>query len=538
MNLLPTPNDRSHTLQALRRIARSLSSAVDLHTTLNLIAHQTAEVMAADSCTIYLLDSDGETLRLKATTGLSPRSLGRSVLRVGEGMTGHAVLQGTAVYAAKAQEDPHFKWVAEAEEGEFQALLAVPLIVNDQPLGAINVQTVAARPFTAHQIDLFSFIADLAAGALAKAQLYDNQHRQLQELQMLAHISEAATSPQYLDKILAVIMEATAQAMHTAVCALFLLDEEAAALRLHSVQRSTFYADRPPLPIGRGVIGQVAATAEAIYIEDVRTDPRYLAQERARAEGLVSMLAVPLTVREKLVGVMACYTAEVRHFSESEHSLFNTLANQTALAIDNTQLATNAAIIREMHHRIKNNLQTVAMLMQLQISEAHRLTTADILETNISRIQSIAAVHDVLSHKGFHWVDVREVVHQLVQTSSQLMAHPHKEIEIQVFGDALTLPSKEATSLTLVINELLLNALEHAFTEQKRGKIEISLGQSVRESIVLVRDNGRGLPKSYQMGLGLEIAQTLVAEDLHGRLKFNQPEKGTEVSVRFPRQLL
>ena len=78
------------------------------------------------------------------------------------------------------------------------------------------------------------------------------------------------------------------------------------------------------------------------------------------------LLAVPLVVREKAIGVLSCYTNRPRTFSESDIVLFSTLANQTALAIENARLVTNAAVVREMHHRIKNNLQTVAMLLRMQ----------------------------------------------------------------------------------------------------------------------------------------------------------------------------
>ena len=522
--------------QALRQIARSLSSAVDLDTTLDLIARKTAEVMAVDSCTIYLLDPESDILRLRASTGLAARALGRSTLRVGEGMTGHAVRQNAPVYATLAQADPHYKPVEEADEGIFQSLLAVPLAIEEQPIGAMNVQTFQPHPFAPQEVELLALIADLAAGALAKAQLFDSQHRQLQELQLLARLSEAVTAPQYLGDLLDVVTEMAAKTMGAAVCSIFLLDETGEYLELRSARRELGdYRPRPPLRVGEGVIGHVAQTGQSMVVWDVRQDGRYLGQSLARAEGLVSMLAVPLQVRARVIGVMACYTHTPREFSEEQQSLFTTLANQTALAIENAQLVTNVAVIREMHHRIKNNLQTVAMLMRLQMADAHKLTTAEVLELNISRIQSIAAVHEELSTKGFRLVDVRDVLRRIAPTTAQMMTAPHQQIVIEVLGEALFLPSKEATALVLVVNELLLNALEHGFAGREVGRVEISLGRTAAEYIVVVRDNGRGLPADYTKGLGLEIAETLVESDLSGRLRLIPLPTGTEVSVRLPR---
>jgi two-component sensor histidine kinase len=119
------------------------------------------------------------------------------------------------------------------------------------------------------------------------------------------------------------------------------------------------------------------------------------------------------------------------------------------------------------------------------------------------------------------------------------MTHPGQSLTIRVFGDAITLPSKPATAIALVVNELVQNSLEHAFAERSAdGQIDISLGRSPDEIIIIVRDNGSGLPADLEPGLGLEIVETLVQEDLNGRLKFNRPPQGgTEISLRLPRSI-
>ncbi|HEX6387615.1 MAG TPA: GAF domain-containing protein, partial [Anaerolineae bacterium] len=280
---------RPQAVMALREIARALSAAWDLDTTLDLIARKTTEVMHVDSCTIYLLDPDGETLRLRASTGLARRALGRATLKVGEGMTGYAAQRNEPVYAADAQHDPHFKWVDEADETAFRSLLAIPLVIESQsqPIGALNVQTIVPHEYSTEEVAVLSLIGDLAAGALAKAQLYDKQRRQIEEMRALAAVSEAVTSPQYLDDILDVVTEMAAQTMNATVCSIFLLDETGMQLELRSAKRANSpYRNRPPLPLGQGAIGQVVATGQPIYIQDVRTDARYLSSGLARAEGL------------------------------------------------------------------------------------------------------------------------------------------------------------------------------------------------------------------------------------------------------------
>lgn len=534
--------DQPETLTALRQIARSLSTAWDLDTTLDLIARKTTEAMRVNSCTIYLLDPDGQTLRMRASTGLAPNALGLGTLRVGEGLTGQAVASNAPVYAAQAQADPRFKWVARTREDEYQSLLAVPLVTSEshnmvnRPIGALNVQTIDAHDYTSAEIDMLSLIADIAAGALAKAQLYDSQRSQLAELQALAKISEAVISPQYLDDILDVVTEMAAKAMNAAVCSLFLLDENGEQLELLAAARiSSPYRHREPQPRDEGVLGAVVTTGMLQYVPNVSAEPLFTHPERAQAEGLASMLAVPLSVRDHVIGVLVCYSAEMAAFSDDQITIFSTLANQTALAIENARLITNAAVIREMHHRIKNNLQTVAMLMQIQLPEADQLDTAEVLTTNIHRIQSIAIVHEVLSEKGFRLVDLRDVLVRIARATEQTVIRDEGSIKIDVVGERIQLPSKAATALALIVNELVQNALEHGFNSYASGTVTISLGRSPSEIIILVRDDGAGLPDPFTHGMGLDIAETLVSGDLRGTLKFNRLSQGTEASIRLPR---
>jgi two-component sensor histidine kinase len=189
-----------------------------------------------------------------------------------------------------------------------------------------------------------------------------------------------------------------------------------------------------------------------------------------------------------------------------------------------------------MHHRIKNNLQTVAMLMQLQLPEAERLATRDVLLSNIHRIRSIAAVHEILSEQGFRLVNVKAVLERIAQTTMTSVARPDQDVAITVRGDNLLLPSRAATALAIVANELVQNSLEHAFAGRETGAIEISLARTPDALIVLVRDDGVGLPEKLEHNLGLEIAGTLVQEDLHGTLQFNRLPRGAEVCIRLPRQ--
>ena len=503
-------------LAALREIGRAINAAWELESTLDLITRRTADVMGMDSCSIYLLE-DGQRLVLKATTGLAAGAVGQARLLLGEGLTGWAAQQGAAVAVADAARDPRFKYLPETEETRFQSLLALPLVNQGRVIGAMNVQTRAYHEFSAEEAELLSLIADLAAGALEKAMLYEGMQRQIAELSALAEVSETITSPRYLDEMLEVVVEMAARVMKARLCSLMMLDEATGELDLRAAQHvSPAYRDKPPLRIGQGIIGQVAATARPSAVLDVTADDRYQHADIARDEGLCSLLSVPLTVRGRVIGVLNCYTGEPHRFTDDEISLFSTLANQTALAIENARLVTNAAVVREMHHRIKNNLQNVAMLLRLQMSGDRQVSAREVLHESVNRILSIAAVHEVLSQRGFRLVDVKDVLTRVTRAVAQNMKRPGLQVDLVVEGDDVALPSQSATSLALVVNELVQNALEHAFVGRSHGQVRVSLHAAPGVLAIDVCDDGVGLSDSPSRQLGLEIVETLVREDLQG----------------------
>jgi two-component sensor histidine kinase len=269
-------------------------------------------------------------------------------------------------------------------------------------------------------------------------------------------------------------------------------------------------------------------------VKNVQTTANYEDQEGARRQGLVSLLAGPLSVREEVKGVFISYTDREHTFTQEEEALLLTLCNQMALAIEHARLATNAAMTREIHHRIKNNLQTVAMLIQLQLAEVTHAGTRQMLESSMNRVYSIAAVHEVLAERGFHLVNVKEVLQRLATMNIASLTAPGHAYRVTIEGEAMMLPSRAATNVALVVNELLQNALEHGFADRDQGEVQITLASVPAGLVIAVRDNGRGLPVGYRPGLGTEIVRTLVREELRGRLEYHATNEGTEVILRLP----
>ena len=514
-------------------ISNALASAWELETTLDVITRITSGVMDVASCSIYLQEAD--RLVLKATTGLAKSAIGVASLGAGEGLTGWTVLHGRPVAASDARADPRFKLLPETLEETLSSLLAVPLTVQGRTIGAMNVQTVVSHEFSDDEMELLSLIANLAAGALEKAALYDRMRQQIRELEGLVEVSRTIISPLYLDEMLQVVAEMAARVMGVKAVTLHLLEERGDRLVLRAAHNTSVDAQTAvSLAVGEGIVGEIARTARPVIVPDVRADPRYRNRAVADAEGLVSLLGVPLVVRDRTVGVLTCHTDAPHEFEEKEVALFSMLANQTALAIENARLVISSAVVREMHHRVKNNLQTVAMLLRLQLGAAGDERTKHILGDAITRILSIAAVHETLGEQPLGLVDLKEVLERVARHVGDLT--PGNGVVVEVTGDPLPLPSRVATSLALAASELVQNAVKHGFAGRDRGRIELTLTAGREEHVLVVADDGIGAPpgRPGRSGLGLEIVRTLVTQDLGGRFEVVFSPAGSRAVVQFP----
>jgi len=167
-------------------------------------------------------------------------------------------------------------------------------------------------------------------------------------LETLSKIGKAITSDLYLGDILKLIVTLTANVMNAKICSLWLLDEKEQALRIRATQAmSEEYLKDRKLMVGEGIVGLVAKDKKPIVIPDVLKDPRYKEKTLAKKEKLVSMVSVPMMVKNKVIGVINCYTTTLYDFSESDIDLLTAVANQAAVSIENTELMVKTKIVQE-----------------------------------------------------------------------------------------------------------------------------------------------------------------------------------------------
>ena len=212
------------------------------------------------------------------------------------------------------------------------------------------------------------------------------------------------------------------------------------------------------------------------------------------------------------------------------------LQNVTELRRRDRELVTKDATIREIHHRVKNNLQTVSALLRLQSRRIDDPAAAAALDEAVRRIASIALVHETLSNSTENTVAFDEVLTSLVTHALELSPRMG-QLSIERKGHLGSLESRIATPLSLVVTELMHNALEHGLHESGT-RLTIELQRYSNEGLITISDDGVGLPEGFDLStsanLGLQIVRTLIVNELKGELKLESTTQGTQAKLRFP----
>ncbi|HWL77266.1 sensor histidine kinase [Microbacterium sp.] len=199
------------------------------------------------------------------------------------------------------------------------------------------------------------------------------------------------------------------------------------------------------------------------------------------------------------------------------------------------ELITKDATIREIHHRVKNNLQTVASLLRIQARRTHSDEAREALTQAMRRVSAIAVVHDTLSEGLTQSVDFDDVFARVLKLVAEVAAAPNTRARTRSTGKFGTLPSEYATPLALALTELVTNAVEHGLAGQE-GDVEIIADRTDERLEVRVRDTGVGLPEGQVgRGLGTQIVRTLIQGELGGTIDWHTlVGSGTEVTIEIP----
>ena len=372
---------------------------------------------------------------------------------------------------ARAHLDRRFKAFPNLREDEYESILAVPIVAREKLAGAVNVRTREPRAFTEAEIELLTAIAGQVAQTIEHAKLYAQAQRRVAELEALARISEAVSDSLYLEESLEAIVQTTMDAVGASGAALVLEDGNIAWPGGH-----------------RG--------AHAIRL--------------------------PLRWKRRQIGELVC--DRDTPFTAEEEALLISISHHAAVALEHGRAVMRGVLAQEIHHRVKNNLQTVASLLRLQ-ARAPDGDPRKALEDSVNRILAIAAVHEVLTERREEDVELDDLIDRLRAMLVQSLS-AGKRVEARL--EPVSLSGHRATALALVFSELFQNALEHG-----GEAVQVELARRDGEVVLAIADDGAGIMGDGS-GTGLSIVRALVGDELRGTLELQSDAAGLRAEVVFP----
>ncbi len=494
-------------------------------------------MVQAESCDILIRESsDGLVQRASSQ---SPEFNRRLRLGKGIGLCGKALVENKSIFVPRdAIKHPDFAHYPGAEERHHESMAVIPLSGPSQPFGVLVIGRAGEWNFTLGEKRNLKSMADTASAIILGFRQAFQAGNQSNRLGALSEVSKTISTSPYVEEILQLLVNLTAQQFNYRVCTVRLLDENQELVLRATQAPAKAYQRKRAIKLGESIAGRAIAENRPIIVPDVQVEADYIGHDLAAEQGLRSMICVPLTIQDRAVGVLSCYTSVVRSFPQDEIRALETLAKQAAVSIEHAKLQVRDTLMQEMHHRVKNNLQQVASLLRLQMRHGQYKSLEEAMNDSLARILAIASVHDLLSREDLDHVGMRSIAETLVQHQQSSLLLPGRSIRFEVRGSDARLNMTQATQIALVLNELVLNAIEHGFKVTRQGEIHINVEAKDDEVSLWVSNSGDQLPPDFDVTteshLGLQIVENLV-RSLGGKFSLQNKLGWTVAEITFHR---
>src|SRR4051812_31340361 len=508
---------RYERLSLLYHVGNVIHSTLDPQEALQLILSEAVRVMRASSGSVVLINPTTSFLEIQASKGL-PTNAAELKLRVGEGITGWVARVGQPARVGDVARDPRYIML----QRDVRSELAVPLEVNGEVRGVLNVDSDLENAFSADDQELLEALAVQAARVIQNTWLYEQLRLKARLFESLANVSRTINSTLNLDDALHVVTEEACVLMRAKVCSLMMLDDSHEWLDLRaSYGAGDAYLSKPRLNVGESLLGVVARRKKPLQVANVQISSRYQNVEVARREGLISLLSVPLLFAGEPIGTLSVYTGEPYNFSNEEIRILSALAELSAIAIEkarlyerivdveeqlrqNEKLSALGLLAAEVAHEIRNPLTVMKMLyhsLDLQFPpDDPRNKDARIIGEKIELLNKI--VEQILDFARTTEPQFAQVnLNELIQELGLLVRHKLKNQNIQLIRRLepdLPLVSGDATQLEQAFLNLILNAAEampNGGTLTITAKAAATGRADARTQLIVVefRDTGEGM---------------------------------------------
>jgi GAF domain-containing protein len=315
-------------LETLQKTAHALSSVLQETEVIQILLEEVVSAVSGQKALVLLLSGEGDQLLLSGAQGLSDAYLKRIPLQVADSKINQRVLAGELVVVADARGEPDFSHGIESEDG-LEGIVAVPMWVRERVIGILHVYVDAPAVLKPEELVLLRTMTDLGALALEKVRLR----------QSLYGIAEAVSSSLDLEPMLQRVLEATVKEMWLKAGSIRLLDPKRRILRLiSSYGLSEAYRLKGDVHLEKSEIDRRVLQGEAVVIHSIQDEPGFEYPKEAEAEGILSVLAVPLVLRTNMLGVMRVFSGRERDFGPVAVTFLRSVADLVSLAVENAKL--------------------------------------------------------------------------------------------------------------------------------------------------------------------------------------------------------
>lgn len=311
-------------------VTKAITSSLDTDEVFSIITQKIPQIINVDAVTVRLLDDSGKKLILRAASGLNEDYLNRGAIDTEEPI--FKALKGEPIHIADAPSDPRIKYPDATKNEGIKSILVVPIVIRGQISGVLRLLTKKPRSFSEDEIKFFTALSEQCGIAIENARIFKEQRDQLNYFKAIHEIGKMINSTYELDKILDLIVTRLPSVMDLKGATVRLFDEREGKLELKAAYGlSRSYLERGPLD--EELATHFIKEGDPVFIPDAKVDFHTIYHKEAESEGISSILAVPITVQDEIIGILRLLTAEVRYFSNADVNFAMAIAEQGGVAI-------------------------------------------------------------------------------------------------------------------------------------------------------------------------------------------------------------